>query len=108
MFSAIGNSNTPQTMKPRRKHARQPLPPIGRRSMAQRIQDADESWQDLWKANLLRDERQDKTDDAALLVAFSRVIHAVIDDRELCGQLLNYFDEKLESEYADRQGPVKP
>lgn len=107
-FTKGDNNNSPRALKPRRKHIRLPQPPVGTGSVAQRIQEADESWQDLWSAHLLRNERQDRMDDAALLVAFSRVIHAVIEDRDLCGQLLIYFDEKLQNEFADRQGPVKP
>lgn len=108
-FGMTVNSNANKNpAKARRKQVRLPMPPREAQTLAQRIQAADEGWQDLWNANLIRSERQDRSDDAALLVAFFRVIHAVIDDRDLCGQLMNYFDEKLQSEFSDRQEPVKP
>jgi hypothetical protein len=107
-FGASANGNAKKKpQKLRRKQVRLPLPPRDVRNLAQCIQAADEAWQDLWNANLSRSERLDQTDDATILVAFSRIIHAMIDDRELCGLLLHYFDEKLQSEFADRQGPVK-
>ncbi len=107
VFHPAGNGNLPRVTKPRRPAMRPTVSPEGMRNLAQRLEAADGCWQEVWKAHCKRNSDQDGSDDAVLLASFACFIHTVIDDRNLCGRMLHYLNEKLEAESADRQEPVK-
>lgn len=108
IFAIGANGNVQhKTQRPRRRVIKTPLPPKKVRSLAQNIQAADEHWQELVEAHDARNIAHTKESDLALLVAFSCFLHAMVDDRNLCGQMLNYFDQKLDGEVKCRVEPVK-
>ncbi len=98
-FSASANSNKlPKAAKPRRRAVKDPLPPKEMRNLPQKIQAADEHWQDLIETHNKRLVDPSKTNDLVMLAAFSCFIHAVFEDKNLCGELLRSFDKQIKKD----------
>ena len=104
MVLAIANSNAhPKSRKPRRKATKNPLPPKGAMSLSQRIQAADEHWQELIEAHNKRLEDNSKANDLLMLAALSCFVHSLFDDKNLSGQVLIDFVSQLGKEKPTSQ-----
>jgi cytochrome P450 len=97
-FPQAGNSNVTQIKKPRRRFVRQPLPPQNVRGLSQRIQAADEHWQELIEAQNKRQAVPSDASDLVMFAALSCFIHSLTEDKKLCGQFLKNFDKQLKEE----------
>jgi hypothetical protein len=93
------NSNAQvKTRKPRRRAPKNPLPPLDVRDIAQKLQAADEHWQELIEAHNKRLQNNCKSNDLLMVAAFSCVVHSLFDDKDLCGRILTDFVTKLGKE----------
>ncbi|MDE2029085.1 MAG: hypothetical protein KGI97_00815 [Alphaproteobacteria bacterium] len=95
--AASANSNAQR--KPRRRAARNPLPPVEAMNLAQKFQAADEFWHQL----LSEVEKNDGKGSGAALAMFSCFVHSIIDDGELRKNLVLYFDQKLNDGFLSRK-----
>ena len=99
-FVGSANNNAQQqARKPRRRSVKNPLPPIEARNLAQKFQAADEFWHQL----LSEIEKNDGKGSGAALAMFSCFVHSIIEDRELCRNLVLYFDQKLNDSFLSRE-----
>lgn len=97
--AVIANNNAQEKpRKPRRKAAKNPLPPSEARNLSQKIQAADEHWQELIEAYNKSQVEESKSNDLIMLAAFSCFVHAMFDDKNLCGQVLIDFVTQLGKE----------
>ena len=92
------NNNTRKTLRPRRRAAKNQLPPEEVRNLSQKIQAADEHWQELIDAHNKRLADSSKANDLIMLAALACFIHAVVDDKNLCGQFLKDIDKQIRKE----------
>jgi hypothetical protein len=75
---------------------RTPLPPQETRTFEQRLQAANEAWQDfIYAQEQNRDSRHDWNAMSAL-TTFSRFVHELVPDRHLRGCLLRHFEQQLQ------------
>jgi hypothetical protein len=99
VVAAIANSNAQErTRKPRRKAVKNPLPPREAMSLSQKIQAADEHWQELIEAYNKNQVEGSKGNELRMLAAFSCFVHAIFDNKDLCGQVLIDFVTQLGKE----------
>lgn len=97
---AVGANNNAQrkTRKPRRRAVKNPLPPGEARNLSQKIQAADEHWQEVVEAYNKRLADDSKANDLLMVAAFSCFVHSFFDDRDLCGKILIDFVNRLGKE----------
>lgn len=97
---AVGANGNAQTImrRPRRRAVRNPLPPSAGRTLAQKIQVADEHWQELIDASNKRLVEPSTENDLIMFSALACFIHAIADDKNLCGQFLKDFDKQIRKE----------
>ena len=70
-------------------------PPRESCSLAQRLQAANEAWQDFLFAQKLSDDGVVVEDSAVAFTAFSRFTHELVEDYALRKHLIHYFEERL-------------
>ena len=100
VFVGSANNNAQQKAhKLRRRSVKTPLPPLEARSLAQKFQAADEFWHQL----LLEIEKNDGKGSGAALAMFSCFVHSIIEDLELCKNLVLYFDQKLNDSFLSQE-----
>ncbi len=106
---AVGANGNAQTItrRPRRRAVRYPLPPGAGRTLAQKIQAADEHWQELIDASNKRLVERSAENDLIMFSALACFIHAIADDKNLCGQFLKDFDKQIRKE-KHRSSEVLP
>lgn len=69
-----------------------PRPPRASCSLAQRLQAADEAWQDFMLAQKQLEEGERMEDSVTVFITFSRFTHELIDDTQLRALLLKCFE----------------
>jgi hypothetical protein len=72
-----------------------PRPPRESCSLAQRLQAADEAWQDFVSAQRQLGDGDTIEDSQTAFIAFSRFAHELVDDYELRNLLLRCFEQRL-------------
>ena len=74
---------------------RMPLPPRESCTLAQRLQAADEAWQDFIFAQKQLEDGESIENSLTVFAAFSRFTHELVDDHELRTLLLKCFEQRL-------------
>jgi hypothetical protein len=95
---AVPPANSNRPLK-RKRRARLPMPPETARDVEQQLMAADEFWNQL----ISTVETNDGKGSGAALAMFSCFVHSLISDRELCKQLILYFDKKLNDDFISRE-----
>ena len=81
-----------------------PRPPREACSLAQRLQAADEAWNDFIFAQRQLHEEESIEDSMTAFTAFSRFAHELVDDYELRNLLLRFFEQRLRHAGIFHQG----
>jgi hypothetical protein len=71
---------------------RMPLPPRESCSLAQRLQAADDAWQDFMLAQKQLEEGKRMEDSVTVFITFSRFTHELVEDAKLRALLLKCFE----------------
>ena len=76
-------------------------PPRESCSIAQRLQAANEAWQDFLFAQKLSDDGIVVENSAVAFTAFSRFVHELVDDYSLRKHLIEYFEKGLRGRQSE-------